>query len=336
MSVDLTTHYLKLSLKNPLVASASPLSGRIESLLALEKAGASAVVMQSLFEEQIEHEELEIHRLHDYLGDSFAESQSYFPELESYNTGPEPYLEHIELAKSKLSIPVIGSLNGTAPGKWVRYANLIQQAGADALELNIYFVPTAEDNSPAAVEERYLEIVRQVRLEVSIPLAVKIGPYFSSLPHFAQRLVAAGADGLVLFNRYLEPDIDLETLRVQPHLVLSTRDELRLPLRWIALLRGRVACSLAATSGVHFAEDVLKALLAGADVTMMASALLRYGPGHLAKLLEEVTSWLNARNYRSVEEMKGSVSRDNSADPSAFERGNYMKTLISYTTPELL
>jgi len=333
MSVDLTTHYLKLPLRNPLVASASPLSGRIESLLALEQAGASAVVMQSLFEEQIEHEELEIHRLHDYLGDSFAESLSYFPELEDYNTGPEPYLEHIELAKSKLSIPVIGSLNGTAPGKWVRYANLIEQAGADALELNIYFVPTDADLSASAVEDRYLEIVKQVRKEVSIPLAVKIGPYFSAFPHFAKRLVAAGADGLVLFNRYLEPDIDLDTLRVEPHLVLSTRDELRLPLRWIAILRGHLKCSLAATSGVHFAEDVLKALLAGADVTMLASALLRYGPAHLTKMLAEVTHWLDSRGYSSIEQMKGSGSRDNSADPCAYERGNYMKTLISYSTP---
>lgn len=332
MSVELTTHYLKLPLRNPLVASASPLTGKLESLLALERAGASAVVMQSLFEEQIEHEELEIHRLHDYLGSSCAESLSYFPELENYNTGPEPYLEHIELAKSKLSIPVIGSLNGTAPGKWVRYANLIEQAGADALELNIYFVPTDAEQSASAVEARYLEIVKQVRREISIPLAVKIGPFFSSLPHFAAQLVAAGADGLVLFNRYLEPDINLETLRVEPHLALSTREELRLPLRWIGLLRGRVKCSLAATSGVHTAEDVLKALFAGADVTMMASTLLRYGADQLGKMLAEITRWLDSRGYTSVEQMKGSVSRDNSADPSAYERGNYMKTLISFST----
>ncbi len=331
MSIDLSTEYLRLKLKNPLVVAACPLTGNLQSLRRLEAVGASAVVLQSLFAEQIDHEEYEIFRLHEYAGGVNAESQGYFPELEDYNTGPDPHLEFLEEAKRHLGIPVIASLNGTSAGKWVRYAKLFEMAGADALELNIYFVPTDPDQTAAQVEEQYLEIIEAVARELSIPFAVKIGPYFSSLPNFAQRAIRAGASGLVLFNRYLDPELNLETLRVEPHLALSQPSELRLVLRWLGILRDQVDVSLAATSGIHSVEDTLKALMAGANVTMLASTLLQRGPEHLARILGDLEEWLARRQYVSVKQLIGSVSRNRSADGSAFERANYMKALVSYT-----
>ena len=333
MTADLRTTYLGLRLANPLVPSASTLSSRIDTLKRLQDAGAAAVVMQSLFEEQIEHEELQVHRMLVTGSESFAESITHFPELEDYNTGPDEYLRHLEACKNELVIPVIGSLNGASEGGWVRYAQLIQDAGADALELNVYFVAADPDESGWQVERRYVDLVSAVRDIVTIPLAVKVGPYFSSMANMAQQLVAAGADGLVLFNRFVQPDIDLQTLEVDTALHLSTSDEVRLPLRWIALLRGRVDCSLAATTGVHTAEDAVKLLLAGADVTMMASALFRNGPEHLASVLQGVRAWLDEREYASVEQLKGSVSQSNVADPAAYARSNYMKMLVDYSSP---
>jgi dihydroorotate dehydrogenase (fumarate) len=333
MTADLRTRYLGLELANPIVPSASTLSARVDNLKRLQDAGAAAVVMQSLFEEQIEHEELEIHRMLETGSHSNPESITHFPELEDYNTGPDEYLRHLESCKKELGIPVIGSLNGASEGGWIRYAKLIQDAGADALELNVYFIAADPDESGWQVERRYLDLVSAVRDSVSIPLAVKIGPYFSSLANFALQLVEAGADGLVLFNRFLQPDIDLETLEVDPTLHLSTPDELRLPLRWIGILHGRVDCSLAATTGVHTAEDAVKLLLAGADVTMMASALFRNGPEHVATVLAGVREWLDEYGYLSVEQLKGSVSQTNVANPAAFARSNYMQMLVNYSSP---
>jgi len=331
MNADLSTTYLGLKLKNPLVVASSPLTERVDSLRRLEDSGAAAAVLPSLFEEQIEHEEMEMHRLHEFQTEAYAESLDFFPRVDDYHTDPANYLRHVEAAKRACQIPIIGSLNGSSPGGWVHYARQIEEAGADALELNIYFVPTEVEQTGDEVERRYVDLVRAVRESVSVPLAVKIGPYFTSLPNMASQLVEAGADGLVLFNRYLEPDIDLGTLHVTPHLGLSSRDEVRLPLRWIAIVRDRIETSLAATGGVHFADDLIKVLLAGADVAMIASALLRHGPRHLTGLLKELRNWMEAQEYDSVEQLKGSVSHQNCPDPSAFERANYMKALTSYS-----
>ncbi|MCA9119440.1 MAG: dihydroorotate dehydrogenase-like protein [Planctomycetaceae bacterium] len=332
MSVDLSTYYLGMKLKNPLgVAACPPLTGNLDMLQRLEEAGASVAVLPSLFEEQIEHDELEFNRLFEYQSESFAEALTHFPELQNYNTGPRDYLRHIEAAKQTVGMPIIGSLNGASTGGWIRYARMIEEAGADALELNIYFVPTDADMTSAEVERRYVDLVGEVRQSVALPLAVKIGPNFTSLPNFAQHLVAAGADGLVLFNRYVEADIDLDTLQMKPDLVLSNRHEARVPIRWIAILRDQLQSSLAATSGVHRMQGALKLLLAGADVTMMASILLMKGPPILATILAELTAWLEENDYKSVEQMKGSMSRGNCPDPSALERANYMKALTNYT-----
>ncbi|MEW6059395.1 MAG: dihydroorotate dehydrogenase-like protein [Actinomycetota bacterium] len=333
MSADLSTGYLGLQLRNPIVPSASTLSSRIDNLKRLQDAGAAAVVMQSLFEEQIEHEQLELHRALETGTESFPEALTYLPELEDYNTGPETYLRHLEQTKKELEIPVIGSLNGVSVGGWVHHAKLIQDAGADALELNVYFIAADPALTSAEVEDRYLDLVAAVRASISIPLAVKVGPYFSSMASMAGRLVAAGADGLVLFNRFYQPDIDLETLDVNPTLHLSTSEECRLPLRWIAILKGRVDASLAATTGLHSWEDVVKLLLAGADVTMMCSALFKNGPEHVASVLAGLQQWLDERGYESVEQMKGSVSQANVPDPVAFARANYMQMLVSYSSP---
>jgi dihydroorotate dehydrogenase (fumarate) len=333
MSADLRTRYLGLELRNPVVPSASTLSSRIDNLKRMQDAGASAIVMQSLFEEQIEHEQIEIHRVLEHATESFPEALSFFPELEDYNTGPDAYLRHLEQTKRELEVPVIGSLNGTSRGGWVRYARLIQDAGADALELNVYVVASDPDVTSADVEAQYLDLVSAVRASVSIPLAVKIGPFFSSMANMARRLVEAGADGLVLFNRFYQPDIDLETLEVDPTLHLSSSEECLLPLRWIAILRGRVQASLAATTGVHRWEDAVKLILAGADVTMMASALFRNGPEHVASVLAGIERWLDEREYASVEQAKGSVSQANVADPMAYARSNYMQMIVSYTSP---
>jgi dihydroorotate dehydrogenase (fumarate) len=304
MNIDLSTNYLGLALKNPLGVSASPLTRNLDTLKRLEEAGASIAVLPSLFEEQIRHEEEELERLYEYQADSYAESLSYFPQFEDYNTGPNEYLKHVEAAKNAVSIPIVGSLNGCSTGGWVRYARGIRNSGADALELNIYFVPTDVQMSAADVEQRYVNLVAEVCHSVEIPVAVKIGPYFSSLPHFASRLVAAGASGLVLFNRYLEADIDLETLQFKPDLVLSNRHEARLPIRWIAILRDQIQSSLAATGGVHRMEGVIKLLLAGADM----------------------------HEYASLEQLKGSMSRRNCPNPSALERANYTQALINYSS----
>ena len=332
MNVSLRTKYLGLDLKNPLVASAGPVTGRMDTLIKLEEAGAAAVVLPSLFEEQITKEEVEIALLYDFHNEGFAEAQTYLPEMDNYHTGPDSYLRLVRQAKRSLTIPIIGSLNGTSNGGWIQYGKMIEEAGADALELNIYFLATDPDMTALEVENQYLELVTSIRGAVSIPLAVKIGPFFSAMANMARRLFSAGADGLVLFNRFLQPDIDLETLSVEPKLVLSSSDELRLPLRWIAILRSYFDQSLAATSGVHTSEDVIKLLLAGADVAMTTSALLKFGPDRISELLVGLRTWLEEKEYISVSQMKGSVSQRNIPDPAAFERANYIKTIQSYTS----
>ena len=313
MSIDLRTKYLGMELKNPLVVSACPLTQKVDSLRRLEQAGAAAAVLPSLFEEQIEHEEVSMSDVQDFGTESFAESLTYFPEPGDYRTGPQAYLESIAAAKRAVSIPVIASLNGSSTGGWLRYATMMQDAGADALELNVYFVAADLELTSRDVESRYLDLVMAVKESVSIPLAVKVGPYFSSMGNMARRLADAGADGLVLFNRFIQPDIDLEDLETSSKLVLSSPYELLVPLRWIAILHNRVSASLACTSGIHDASGMLKALLVGADVGMVASVLYKKGIDYIGTML------------------KGSMSHENCPDPAAFERGNYMKLLTSYT-----
>jgi dihydroorotate dehydrogenase (fumarate) len=333
MSVDLHTRYLGLELANPVVPSASPMGQRIDTLRALQDAGAAAVVLPSLFEEQIEHDEMQVMGALDTGADSFAEALTYLPEFEAYNTGADAYLRHLEACKTELHIPVIGSLNGITVGGWLAHARRIQEAGADALELNVYFIAADPEETADIVEERYVELVAAVRAEITIPLAVKIGPFFSSVGHMAHRLVAAGADGLVLFNRFMQPDIDLETLTIDPTLHLSTSQELALPLRWIGVLRDRVHASLACTTGIHTADDALKALLVGADVTMMASALLHEGPAHVATVLRDMRTWLDEHDYQSVDQLRGSMSLRSVPNPVAFARANYAKLVTSFTSP---
>jgi dihydroorotate dehydrogenase (fumarate) len=335
MHPDIGTRYLGLQLRTPLVASASPVTGDVDSLVRLQEAGIGAVVLPSLFEEQIEHDELEMGRLRDYGAEGFAEAPGgYFPELDEYNIGPDGYLRIIERAVRAVSIPIIASINGSSTGGWVKYARLMQEAGAAAVELNVYHVATDPDVSGDALERRYIELVRAVRAEVTVPLAVKIHPFFSALPNMAKKLADAGANGLVLFNRFMQPDIDLLSLQVRPHIELSTSAELRLPLRWIAILKGRVDVSFAATTGVHTASDMLKLLFAGADVTMMASALLQNGVNHPRRVLAEVAAWMEQNDYSSVEELKGSLSQQNSPNPEQFERGQYMRALVTYVSPK--
>ena len=329
--MDLSTTYLGLKLKNPVVASASPLSQSLDGIRRLEDAGAGAVVMYSLFEEQIYLESMALSDHLDRGSYSTAEAFGYFPEMRGYNgVGPEGYLRLIHDAKSAVSVPVIGSLNGTTPGGWIEYARLIEEAGADALELNIYFIPASPYVSGQAVERRYLEILRDVKGSVSIPVAIKLSPYFSSIGDMSRRLVDEGADALVFFNRFYQPDFDLERLEVEPRLVLSSPHELRLPLCWVAILYGELLTDFAVTSGVHTHEDVLKSLMAGAKVAMMASELLRGGVGRVAEILREIEEWMERNEYESVMQMIGSMSRSNVADPAAFERANYMKMLASY------
>jgi dihydroorotate dehydrogenase (fumarate) len=324
---DLTTTYLGLSLRNPLVASASPLSKKLDRVRQLEDAGAAAVVMYSLFEEQITRE---IDDLDCYLNlatNSYAEALSYFPDLDHYNVGPDGYLDHLRRVKEAVDIPVIGSLNGISAGGWVDYAQKIEQAGADALELNIYYLPTDLELSSHTLEKIYVNLVREVRGVIHIPLALKLSPFVTALPHFARRLTEAGANGLVLFNRFYQPDFDLEDFEVVPHLELSTSHELLLPLRWIALLYGRVSADLALTSGVHRVQDVVKAVMAGANVTMLASELLLHGPERIRQLQEELDKWMEQHEYLSVSQMRGCMSQGAVAEPAAFERANYMKAL---------
>ncbi len=332
MSAGLTSTYLGYPLRTPLVASSSPMTGNLETLRRLEDAGIGAVVLPSLFEEVIEHEGMELYRLTEWGAGSFPEALSgYHQNVGTYNIASEAALRLVSAAKEALTVPVIASLNGTTPGGWVRYAEQLEDAGADAIELNVYLIPTDPAAPGTDVESRYTDLVAAVREQVSVPLAVKIGPYFSSTANMAARLVESGADGLVLFNRFYQPDIDLEELRVVPDLQLSQPDDLRLPMRWVAILRGSLQCDLAVTSGVHSADDVLKALLVGADVTMLASALLKHGPRHVTVVLEEIQHWLDENDYESVEQLRGSMSLGTAPDAQSFVRANYMQVLASYT-----
>ena len=328
--MNLTTNYLGLLLKNPIVASSSPLSHTVDSIRRLEDAGAAAVVMYSLFEEQIGFDSYYIDYHLTQGIDSHAESISYFPDMRSYNVGPDEYLNLIRRAKEAVDIPIIGSLNGASVGGWTDYASLIEDAGADALELNIYYLPTNIEISGLEVERLYLEILSAVREVVSIPIAVKLSPFFSSIANMASGLAQRGADGLVLFNRFYQPDFDLENLEVAPHLVLSNSDDLRLPLRWVAILYGRLSVDLAITSGIHTSHDAIKGLMAGARVTMMASELLQNGVRRIGQVLNELTTWLKEHEYESVMQMIGAMSQKHCAEPAAFERANYMKMLQSY------
>ncbi len=327
---DLGTTYLGLKLAHPLVASASPLSYTLDGIRRLEDAGIAAVVMYSLFEEQIEQESHALHHYLEYGAHSYAEALDYFPKAHEFNVGPHEYLELLRKAKEATHIPIIGSLNGVSSGGWIEYARLMEEAGADALELNLYYLPTDPTLTSLEVEEMYLGVVRDVSQSVSIPIAVKVGPYFSNFSHMAARFVQAGASGLVLFNRFYQPDFDLDHLEVTPNLVLSRPDELRLPLTWVAILYGRIQADFAITSGVHTHLEVLKSMMAGARVTQMASELLKNGLGRIREILQDLERWMEEREYESIRQMQGSMSQINVANPDAFERGNYMKVLRSW------
>ncbi|MFZ3265864.1 MAG: dihydroorotate dehydrogenase-like protein [Terriglobales bacterium] len=326
---DLSTRYLGLNLRTPLVASASPLSQEIASIRRLEDAGASAVVLYSLFEEQLRQESLELDFYLNEGTESYAESLSYFPEPAEFNLGPDEYLEHIRKAKAAVNVPIIASLNGSSVGGWIQYATQIEDAGADALECNVYWIVTDPNTTSAEVEQHYIDILEAVKTAVHIPVAIKLSPFFSNFANMAKRLDAAGADGLVLFNRFYQPDIDLEALELTPHVLLSTPQAMRLPLTWIGILHGRVKANLAATSGIHGAEDVIKLLMVGADVTMLCSTLLRNGIDHLRSVEQGVRQWMESHEYDSVQQMKGSMSQIRCADPSAFERAQYMRAVKS-------
>lgn len=331
--IDLTTTYLGLKLRNPLVVSASPLTENIENIQRMEEAGAAAIVMHSLFEEQITLESHELDRHLSQGAESYSESLSYFPDLTSYNLGPEGYVEHVRRAKQAVKIPIIGSLNGVSMGtwtNWIDYARKIQDAGADALELNVYYIPTNPEMTGEHVEQLYCHLVRAVKRSIRIPLAVKIGPCFSSMMYMGRRLEQAGADALVLFNRFYQPDFDLESLTVVPHLNFSSSQELLLRLHWVAILFPQLNADLAVTGGVHSATDTLKAMMAGARVAMMTSALLKHGIGHLQSVLRDLVKWMAEHDYKSIHQMQGSMSHWAVAEPAAFERGNYLRVLSSY------
>jgi len=328
--MDLSTTYLGLKLKNPIVPSASPLSHNLDSMKRLEDAGAAAIVMYSLFEEQIAHEAAELDHYLSYGTETYAEALTYFPEPQEFHLGPDEYVNLLRKAKESLKIPVMGSLNGISTGGWINYAKKIEEAGADAIELNVYYIPTDPKLTAQDVENRYLEVLKAVKSTVKIPVAMKLSPFFSSMANMARRLDQAGVGGLVMFNRFYQPDIDLETLEMKPSVNLSTPQAMRLPLRWVAILYGNVKASLAATSGIHTAEDVLKMLMAGADVTMMASSLLKNGPQRITEVLAQMDQWMLEHEYVSVAQMKGSMSQKSVADPSAYERANYMKVLQAY------
>ncbi len=327
---DLSTSYLGLRLRNPVVCSSSPLCEHLGQLQAMDEAGAGAIVLHSLFEEQIERESLDLNQFLDYGAESYAESLSYLPDLGSYHLGPDGYLDHIQRAKQLVNIPIIASLNAESFGGWTRYARLIQEAGADALELNVYRIPTARDLTSSQIEQELIEIVRAVASEVDIPLAVKLSPFYTAPAALAEQLHQAGAAGLVLFNRFYQPDFDIDALEVKPELKLSQPGELLLRLHWIAILFGEVPTDLAVTGGVHSERELIKAVMAGAAATMMTSALLENGIDHIRTLLEAVRLWMQEHHYESIEQMRGSMSMRRVSDPSAFERGNYLKVLRSY------
>lgn len=325
--MDLSTTYLGLKLRTPLVPSASPLSEEIDAIKQMEDFGASAIVLYSLFEEQLRQDRAELHHHLEHGTFSFAEALTYFPEPEQFHLGPDGYLKHIAKAKQAVHIPIIASLNGSSAGGWTSYAKAIEQAGADALELNIYNIPTDMDLTAAQVEETYLDIVKAVKSQLTIPVAVKLSPFFTNFANMAKRLDDAGANGLVLFNRFYQPDIDLESLEVKPNILLSTPMAMRVPLRWIALLYGRLRVNLAATSGVHRASDVLKMLMAGADVTMLCSALIRHGVRQIGVIERDLVAWMEEHEYESVDQLKGSLSQKNCPDPRTFERAQYMRAI---------
>ena len=325
--IDLSTRYLGMQLRTPLVASASPLSHEIAGIRGLEDAGASAVVLYSLFEEQLHKEALEL-ELHLNAGtESFAESLTYFPHSSEFHTGPEEYLNHIRKAKAAVDIPVIASLNGATLGGWTKFAKQVEQAGADAIECNLYSIPTNTETLGTEIENGYFDILREVKLAVHIPVAAKLSPFFSNLANAAKRMDLMGTDGLVLFNRFYQPDIDLEELEIKPNVLLSSPQDLRLPLTWIGILYGRIRASLAATSGVYGPEDAIKLLMVGADVTMLCSSLLRYGVGHLRQVEQGIRKWMEAHEYESVQQMQGSMSQQRCSDPGAFERSQYMRAV---------
>ena len=328
--MDLSTKYLGLKLRTPLVPAASPLSEEIGSIKQMEDAGASAIVLYSLFEEQLTQDSAELAHHLEHGTESFAEALTYFPDLKDFRLGPEEYLKHVADAKKAVKIPIIASLNGSSAGGWTEYAKAIQQAGADALELNIYYIPTDMDLSSKQVEQTYLDILKAVKSVVTIPVAVKLSPFFTNFANMAKRLDQAGANGLVLFNRFYQPDIDLDSLEVKPNILLSTPMAMRVPLRWIALLYGRLKANLAATSGIHRASDVLKMLMAGADVTMLCSALIRHGTRQIGVIERDLIAWMEEHEYESVAQLKGSLSQKKCPDPSAFERAQYMKAISQF------
>ncbi len=328
--MDLTTSYLGMTLRTPLVPSASPLSEDIDGIRRMEDAGASAVVLYSLFEEQLVRDRYELHHHLTHGTESFAEALTYFPEPAEFHLGPEGYLNHIRQAKEAVDIPIIASLNGDSIGGWTNYAKQIEQAGADALELNVYHIPTDMEQTAEQVEQTYLDILTAVKSVVTIPVALKLGPFFSNMARMARRLDDAGANALVLFNRFYQPDIDLELLEIRPHVLLSTPQALRLPLTWIGILHGRIRADLAATSGIHEAEDVLKLLMVGANITMLCSVLLERGVDHIRSIEQGVREWMERYEYESVQQMRGSMSQKNCANASAFERAHYISSLQSY------
>ena len=331
MSVDLSPSYLGFDLPHPIMPSASPLPGDIDHIHALVEAGAPEIALPSVFEEQVEHDAMAVHFGIEMGADGFGEAPSgFFPQLEASNTGPEDYLDLVRRARAEFDIPVIASLNGVSTGGWTLYAKILADQGVDALELNIYRLAADMSQTSKDVEHSYLQLVETIRKSIDMPLAVKVSPYFSAMGDMARQFADAGADALVLFNRFYQPDIDLDTLRVSPNLILSTPVDLRLVLRWLAILHGRVECEMAATSGVHDAQDAIKALLAGATVVMMASALLKYGAGRLTEVRDGMESWLADNDYESVTQARGSLSYGSVPDPGVFERANYMKTLTSY------
>jgi dihydroorotate dehydrogenase (fumarate) len=328
--MDLSTTYMGLKLKNPLVPSASPLARDISSIKLMEDVGASAVVLESIFEEQIIHERHEMDHFLSQGTESFAESLNYFPESDMFTFGPDEYLEHIRKAKEAVKIPIIGSLNGVSVGGWIDHARKIQDAGADALELNTYYLATDPNKSAQVIEDNYIEVLKAVKSSVTIPVALKVSPYFTSMAYMAKRFDEAGVNALVLFNRFYQPDIDLENLEVVPNVVLSTSESMRLPLRWVAILYGRIKADMAATTGIHTAQDVLKMVMAGADITQLCAVLFQHGIGRISQLLDEIKQWMEDHEYDSIKQMKGSMSHKSVAEPAAFERANYMRVLKSY------